>query len=184
MWIFTKYGFFSAVCARQGDGKHGRPVDPKRMMIRARVRSHLEALKRRFENALGDCGIVESGSTDYAFRLFAQKEVWAKVSQPGGDQMECSKPKRRLVNQDRKLLLEQRRCLLKVTTHARMACRADRPVPHCAGWNRLVRRRVRRHLAIWTWMPCGAFSGRRTTDGAPGSSGCSRGFFGIGFIGL
>ena len=23
MWLFTKHGFFSAVCARQGDGKHG-----------------------------------------------------------------------------------------------------------------------------------------------------------------
>jgi len=27
MWIFTRYGFFSAVCARQGDGGHGQPVD-------------------------------------------------------------------------------------------------------------------------------------------------------------
>ena len=28
MWIFTKYGFYSAMCARQGDGKHGQSVDP------------------------------------------------------------------------------------------------------------------------------------------------------------
>ena len=35
MWIFTKHGFFSAVCARQGDGKHGQPVDPDRIMVRA-----------------------------------------------------------------------------------------------------------------------------------------------------
>jgi len=27
MWIFTKHGFFSAVCARQGSGKHGQGVD-------------------------------------------------------------------------------------------------------------------------------------------------------------
>ena len=26
MWIFTKYGFFSAVCARQGSGKQGQDV--------------------------------------------------------------------------------------------------------------------------------------------------------------
>jgi len=38
MWIFTKYGFYSAVCARQGDGSHGQPVDPDRIMVRARVR--------------------------------------------------------------------------------------------------------------------------------------------------
>jgi hypothetical protein len=27
MWLFTKYGFFSIVCARQGDGKQGQPID-------------------------------------------------------------------------------------------------------------------------------------------------------------
>jgi len=48
MWIFTKYGFFSAVCAREGSGRHGQPVDPDRIMIRARLLSHLEALLKRF----------------------------------------------------------------------------------------------------------------------------------------
>lgn len=27
MWIFTKYGFFSAVCARQGEGEYYQPVN-------------------------------------------------------------------------------------------------------------------------------------------------------------
>ncbi len=27
MWLFTKYGFFSSVCAREGDGAYHRPVD-------------------------------------------------------------------------------------------------------------------------------------------------------------
>jgi len=27
MWLFTRYGFFSAVSARQGGGSHGQPVD-------------------------------------------------------------------------------------------------------------------------------------------------------------
>lgn len=27
MWLFTKYGFFSAVCARQGKGDYDQPVD-------------------------------------------------------------------------------------------------------------------------------------------------------------
>ena len=80
MWIFTKHGFFSAVCARKGNGNHGQPVDPDRMMVRARVREHLEALKKRFPDLLGECDIMESPSTDYAFRLFVQKSAWMQVS--------------------------------------------------------------------------------------------------------
>ena len=80
MWIFTKHGFFSAVCARQGDGKHGQPVDPDRIMVRARLRNHLEALKKRFPDLLGECEIHESAGTDYAFRLFVQKCAWTHVA--------------------------------------------------------------------------------------------------------
>ena len=79
MWIFTKHGFFSAVCARQGNGKHNQPVDPDRIMVRARLRDHLEALKRRFPDLLGGCEIHETTSTDYAFRLFVQKSAWMQV---------------------------------------------------------------------------------------------------------
>src|SRR5258708_30224061 len=73
LWIFTKHGFFSAVCARQGDGKNGQPVDPDRIMIRARIRGHLEALKERFPGLLVECDVQESAGTDYAYRLFVQK---------------------------------------------------------------------------------------------------------------
>jgi hypothetical protein len=79
MWIFTKHGYFSAVCARQGDGRHGRPIDPDRIMVRARVRSHLEALKKRFPDLIGECRIQDSAGTDYAFRLFAPKPAWTRV---------------------------------------------------------------------------------------------------------
>ncbi len=79
MWLFTKYGFYSAVCARQGDGGHGQPVDPNRMMVRARLRTHLEALKDRFPNLLGGCDIMEFVGTDYAFRIFVDKSVWMQV---------------------------------------------------------------------------------------------------------
>jgi hypothetical protein len=79
MWIFTKHGFFSAVCARQGDGNHGQPVDPDRIMVRARVRGHLEALKKRFPELLGRCDIQVSADTDYAYRLFVQKPAWVQV---------------------------------------------------------------------------------------------------------
>ena len=79
MWIFTKHGFYSAVCARQGDGKHGQPVDPDRIMVRARVREHLEALKVRFPDLLGRCEIREFAGTDYAHRLFIDKSAWSQV---------------------------------------------------------------------------------------------------------
>ena len=79
MWIFTKYGFFSAVSAREGDGAHSRPVDLDRIMVRARVRHHLGALKERFPDLLGDCELLESAGTDYTFRLFIQKSAWARL---------------------------------------------------------------------------------------------------------
>jgi len=79
MWIFTRYGFFSAVCAREGTGEHGRPIDPDRIMVRARVQSHLLALKQRFPDLLGRCEIREFSATDYAFRIFVQKSQWTLV---------------------------------------------------------------------------------------------------------
>jgi len=79
MWIFSKHGFFSAVCCRQGDGKAGQPVDTDRIMVRARIRGHLEALKRRFPSFLGESEIPEFVGTDYAFRLFVQKSAWAQM---------------------------------------------------------------------------------------------------------
>lgn len=79
MWIFTKYGFFSAVCARQGDGRHDQPVDPSRMMVRARVRDHLKELKDRFPDLLGACDIKEFAGTDHAYRIFVDKAVWCEV---------------------------------------------------------------------------------------------------------
>lgn len=79
MWIFTKHGFFSAVCARQGDGKRGQTVEPARIMVRARVRGHLDALKQQFPDLLGKCEIQDSAGTDYAFRVFVQKSAWMQV---------------------------------------------------------------------------------------------------------
>ena len=54
MWLFTKHGFYSVVCARQDDGSHGQPVEPDRIMVRARVHSHVEALIDRFSDLLAD----------------------------------------------------------------------------------------------------------------------------------
>lgn len=79
MWLFTKYGFYSAVCARQGDGQNGQPVDPRRIMVRARVRAHLEALQQRLPNLVGGCDIREDIGSDYAYRLFIDKESWSQA---------------------------------------------------------------------------------------------------------
>lgn len=79
MWLFTKHGFFSAVCARQGTGKHGQSVDLDRIMVRARIRGHLETLIKRFPDLLAECEILETSSTDYAFRLFVSKKAWTHV---------------------------------------------------------------------------------------------------------
>lgn len=79
MWLFTKYGFYSAVCAERGDGSHDEPLDPERLMVRARLREHLEALKHRFPNLLGGCEIMESSGGDYSFRIFASKPAWVEV---------------------------------------------------------------------------------------------------------
>jgi hypothetical protein len=49
------------------------------MMVRARVRAHLEALKSRFPDLLGQCEVKEDAGTDYAFRIFVAKSVWSQV---------------------------------------------------------------------------------------------------------
>ncbi len=88
MWIFTKYGFYSAVCARQGKGDYGQPVDPERVMVRARVRGHMESLLAKFPEALAGCEIKESQSTDYAYRIFASKTAWSNVLAALGDDLD------------------------------------------------------------------------------------------------
>lgn len=80
MWLFTTYGFFSVVCARQGNGSEGMPVDPNRMMVRARLAEHLEALKERFPDELGDAEVIVTKDTDYACRLFVAKPNWVRVA--------------------------------------------------------------------------------------------------------
>ena len=80
MWIFTRYGFFSTVCARQGNGAYGNAVDLDRVMVRARRREHLEALLERFrETVAAPTEIHESDHTDYRFRIFLPKAVWSEI---------------------------------------------------------------------------------------------------------
>lgn len=76
MWIFSRYGFFSAVCGRQPDGLR---LEKDRILVRARDRRHLQALKERFQDLLDGCDIRQSAGTDYAFRIVVDKHHWARV---------------------------------------------------------------------------------------------------------
>ncbi len=42
-------------------------------------RLHLEALRDRFPDLLGECEIQEAAGTDYAFRFFLAKCIWGQM---------------------------------------------------------------------------------------------------------
>ena len=88
MWLFTKYGFYSVVCARQGEGQPGKPIDPNRVMVRARLKTHLEALRKRFPAQLGDVSIVEMLQTDYRYRILLKKSTWTEILAALSDELD------------------------------------------------------------------------------------------------
>lgn len=77
MWLFTKYGFFSVVCAREGNGWIDK-VDPNILMVRARSKQHLDNLIARFPE-LKSCKKIETPHNDYRYRLFCEKATWSKI---------------------------------------------------------------------------------------------------------
>jgi hypothetical protein len=80
VWLFTKYGLVSAVCARKGSGEPWQPVDPDRLALRFRRKQHLENFQRRFAHLPGNLPVWESASADYRYRVFVPKPVWVKVA--------------------------------------------------------------------------------------------------------
>ena len=74
MWLFTQYGFFSVVCARDLTGK-SKDIDPTTFMARARSRQHLESLQSRCAELRGS-EIANIEDTDYRYRLVVSKPVW------------------------------------------------------------------------------------------------------------
>ena len=68
MWLATRYGFFSIVCDH---GPDGRPSD-EWMLVRARQRRHLTAL-RRFHPGLGK--VQRTDTRDYPYRIVARRDV-------------------------------------------------------------------------------------------------------------
>ncbi|KKK96642.1 hypothetical protein LCGC14_2660710, partial [marine sediment metagenome] len=74
MWLFLPIGFYSIVCPRENAGR-GPDVDTTKVMIRARVREHLEALRKRL-SANAQPKIIESPHADYPYRLIVPKAAW------------------------------------------------------------------------------------------------------------
>jgi hypothetical protein len=85
MWLFTRYGFYSLACARKPDGR----IDPALMMVRARLRRHLENLQARFP-ALATGKIVHLTGRDYRWRLFVPKGRWVEILAELGEEQEWS----------------------------------------------------------------------------------------------
>lgn len=75
MWIFTRFGFYSAACASKKNGK----LDHDKLMIRARCEKHLENLIKRFPADLSGAKITHLQNRDYPVRIFVQKDVWARL---------------------------------------------------------------------------------------------------------
>ena len=76
MWLATRYGWFSLACAYNNAHNPADGLDENRIMIRARRRSHLAALQKRFGLA-GE--ILHSATNDYPYRLVTGKVEAAAV---------------------------------------------------------------------------------------------------------
>jgi hypothetical protein len=89
MWIFSIHGYYSIACARKHDGS----LDTRTVMIRARCKDHLTALKKRFAS-LADAAILVTPANDYRYRLIVPKSIWAAVLQEMTDEQVWSNFKR------------------------------------------------------------------------------------------
>ena len=78
MWLFTTFGFFSVITPKENAGR-GPKIEKNKVMIRARLRSHLEALQDRYP-LLAKSRILQSPApADYHWRLIADRVVWGNV---------------------------------------------------------------------------------------------------------
>lgn len=66
MWLFTTRGFYSAV---------ENPTDHSQLIVRARARKDLEALR----DLIPGLKIQATPKRDYQFRIVVTKDVWASV---------------------------------------------------------------------------------------------------------
>jgi hypothetical protein len=80
MWLFSRYGLASVVCARQGKGEPWEPVWIDRLALRFRRRQHLDNFQKGFPHLLGNVPVWESVTADYRYRLFVPKPVWVQMA--------------------------------------------------------------------------------------------------------
>lgn len=73
MWLFTKYGFYSAVQDK---------ADPQRIQVRARVKDDLIRVAAFAKHALGVemPEIISTPQADYAYRLVLDRPLWEKLA--------------------------------------------------------------------------------------------------------
>ena len=77
MWISSLVGTFSVVQAGPEPGK--RPGAPRKLMVRARVRKHLELLQRDHPSLRRYPIIRSEPGRDYAFRMIVPRTTFARV---------------------------------------------------------------------------------------------------------
>lgn len=72
MWIFTNFGFFSAV---------GHRANPDILLIRARCLSDANALVDKYGVILGVTreNVIFTPNADYAYRVLVSRSAWAQV---------------------------------------------------------------------------------------------------------
>ena len=79
MWLFTKHGFYSVVCAKAHGGR-GPGLDESLLMARGRRHAELAALIAAFPEELAGREIKVDGGTDYRYRLLVPRGVWQRVA--------------------------------------------------------------------------------------------------------
>lgn len=88
MWLFTRYGFLSVVTAEQRSGDGSVPDEPL-LMVRARVRQHVDNLQRRFPS-LCVAPIIETPEADYLYRAIVPMSGWAEMSRMMAEEIDYS----------------------------------------------------------------------------------------------
>ena len=83
MWLFLPEGFYSIVC-----GRNKNDLETDTIMVRARIKQHLEDLIGRFPADLANRSILQTDDTDYRYRLIVPKPTWAKVLTQIGNELD------------------------------------------------------------------------------------------------
>jgi hypothetical protein len=77
MWVNSTVGLLSVVQAGPEPGS--RPNAPRKLMVRARVRRHLELLQRDHPSLRSYPIIRSEPGRDYAFRMIVPRTTFARV---------------------------------------------------------------------------------------------------------